>query len=288
MKKSLIFVFSTIYLIIALSCPSYSQKKEIVWLTADFPPYEILSGPFKGKGNIGYMKKKVIESLNEYVHINMVANSKRIFHELKNQDMVSYASALKSKEREKHAIFSVPFLIARPNHVLVRKSKFDKFRPYIRNGHLQLDRLITESDLLLGRSVGRSYGRVIDKILKKQNGHKNIWIFYDDLFKRSIIELIKKNVDYIIGYPSEASYFLKITNKEDYIVPIPVEGTRRYHLGYFAFSKTPWGKSIVKRVNTVLKKHRNSVKFHKNLEFWLDSKGKKRYRSYVKEFYSDK
>ena len=273
---------------INLSSSSFALKKQIIWLTADFPPYEILSGPYKGRGNIGYIKKKVMESLNEYEHLYMVANSKRIFHELKNKDMVAYASALKSKEREKHTIFSIPFLLALPNTAIISKSKFDKLRPYIRDGHLLLDRSITESDLLLGRSVGRAYGGVIDNFFTKYNGHKNISIYYNNLFKAAITELIKKNVDYIIGYPAEVSFFLKISNTKNHIASIPVRGMPDYLLCYFAFPKTQWGKSTVKRVNTVLKKHRNSEKFHKLYEFWLDDMAKETYRNYTKKFYSEK
>lgn len=265
---------------------SFAQKEEIVWLTADFPPYVILGGPYKGMGNIDYMQRLVKNSLKKYKHMTVVANSKRIFHEIKNKDMVAYASALKSKEREKYAIFSVPYLLVLPNAVIVKKSKVKDIKPYMKRGHLFLDRSITHSDLLLGRSVGRAYGGVIDNILKRYNGHKNIHIYYKDLFKKSITELLKNNVDYIIGYPCEATYFTKEFKKEGSIVSIPVEGMPDYLLAYYAVPKTRWGRIVINRINAVLLKHRNSPKFHEYYGFWLDNLGKKLYLKYVKQYYN--
>ncbi len=91
-------------------------------------------------------------------------------------------------------------------------------------------------------------------------------------------------IDYIIGYPCEATFFLKISKRKDVIVSIPVEGMADYIPGYYALPKTTWGKKMVKRVNIVLKKYRDSEEFHKTYEFWLDERSRAFYRKISKSF----
>lgn len=258
--------------------------KEIVWLTADFPPYTIVSGSYKEQGSIDYVHKLVKDELKEYKHIKMVANSKRVFHEIKNRDMVGYPSAIKSKERERYTIFSVPFLLVLPTGVITLKDKLGKFSPFIEKGEFNLKKAVTQSRLILGRSVGRAYGGSIDKIIKQFPDNRNIKIFYKDLFKSSINGLVVGNVDYIVGYPSEAFYFLNKENRIK-IVNIHVKGMPEFLLGYYAFPKTKWGNKIVKRVNKVLLKHRNTEHVLKAFERWMDDHTKKLYRKKAEEFF---
>ncbi len=287
MKKYLIIQLLVISMFIIFAPKSHAQKKELVWLNAHFPPYTILSEPFKGMGNVDYMQKLVIKSLKNYKHISIVANSKRIFHELKIRDMAVYASALKTKEREKYLIYSVPYSLALPNVILIQKSKLNLFKPYINKGVFLLDKAIMNSELKLLVTVGRSYGGEIDEILLKNNGNKNIKVYFNNISRQYIGELFSENVDYIIGYSCEMAYYLKRSKKIRNVVSIPVKGMSRYLVGYFTFPKTKWGEEIVKITNSILKKHRDSKAFHASYEYWLDDSSIKLYRKYVKEFYKN-
>ncbi|MCP4160959.1 MAG: TIGR02285 family protein [Deltaproteobacteria bacterium] len=288
MRKYLIILLLAISVFLIFVSRSLAQKKDMIWLNADLPPYVILNNPYKGQGSIDYMQKLVKDSLIEYKHISMVANSKRVFHELKRRDMIAYASALKTKEREYNVIFSIPYILGFPNAILIQKTKLKYFKTYINNGVFLLDKAIKEKDYKLGISVGRVYGGVIDKILSKYKGNKNIKVYYDNISRKHINELLVGNIDYVIGYPSEMTYFLKKLKKKESVIAIPIKGMPPHLLGYFAFSKTKWGEKIVMKTNIILKKHRNTKVFHDSNEYWLDERSKKLYRKYIKEFYKNK
>ncbi|MCP3926001.1 MAG: TIGR02285 family protein [Desulfobacterales bacterium] len=284
--KRILFIFISIILMFAGN--SQAEKKELIWLKGELPPYVILSGPFKKMGNIDYIQNLVEQSLREYKHISMVANTKRIFFELKKRDMVAFASALKTKEREKNVIYSIPYLLVLPNAILIKKSKLKFFKPYINKGVFSLEKTVKESDFKLGIEAGRAYGSPVDKILMKYKGNKNIKVYYDNISRKFAKNLLKNNIDYTIGYSCEMTYFLKKLKKKENVISVPIKGMHEYLLVYFVFPKTKWGKKVVIKVNTILRKHRNTELFHKSYEYWLDNMGKKIYRKYVKEFYRKK
>ncbi|MCP3924735.1 MAG: TIGR02285 family protein [Desulfobacterales bacterium] len=272
-NKKILYIFISIILLFTEN--SLAKKKEMIWLKAEFPPYIILSGTFKGMGNTDYIQNLVENSLSDYKHISVVANAKRVFYELKRKDKITFAAALKTKEREKNVIYSIPYFLALPNSILIKKSKLKLFKPYINKGVFLLEKALGKSDFKLGVAVDRAYGGPVDNILLKYKGNKNIEVYYENISRTHITELLKNNLDYIIGYSCELTYFLKMNKKNEDIISVPIKDMYNYLLFHFVFPKTKWGEGFVKKVNAILKKHRDTEMFHYSHKKWLNNNSKK-------------
>ncbi len=260
----------------------------ITWLKGNFPPYNISEEPFKNQGMADYMLARVIESLPGNRHKVLDANSKRIFLMLKNKDHIGYPTALKTEERAKSVLFSLPYIITIPNAVITTPGNKILLKRFTDDrGQFLIAKALANDKIFVGLSAGRAYGGSIDQALVEIPNKTNILFAYNDLFGSALRMLLKGSVHYTIGYPVEAVYHLEKSKSQSQLVIIPVKGMPEYILGSFAFPKTAWGRAMVAHTNQILRRHRNSIGFHKVYERWLDKEGIRRYRGLVERFYKD-
>ena len=269
--------------------PIFSHAKDTIsWLMRPFPPVFIDDGPEANKGYGDFLVNLLIDNLDGYNHLFLKSNVARSLMLLKTQEKVCNPAILKRPDRESYIEFSIPAYVLIPNGVIIQKKQLNKFRPYMNNeGLFLLEKAITQSDLKLGISIERAYGGIIDKILMENKNHKNFYINYnkeeDHLYKL----LQAGRIEYTIAYPMEAQYFSKKIENGENTVSLQVEGMPGYYFGYVGAPKNKWGKEIIKKIDAIIEKNRNTTEYHAAYEYWLDENSIKRYRKYVKAIYGD-
>ena len=279
------------FIVAALPSRSGYCGDEINWIYLGFPPVHIEEVPFANKGYGDFVLQLLIDNLEGYEHKRLKCNIARALELLKDQAKVGHPAFLKRSDRDSYVEVSVPAYVLIPNGILVPSHQLSKFQPYINDeGKFLLEKAITKSNLKIGISAERAYGDIIDKILMKHKNHKNIFINYDEAFllKRLLIMMNAGRIDCIIGYPNEGQYYARQPENNLKLNSLPIEGMPDYFLGYIAFPKNKWGKSIVKKINSILKKNRDTTEYKAAYEFWLDENSIKRYRKYVREVYGKK
>ncbi len=265
-----------------------TQNQEISWYRANFPPVTITEGPEAGSGFFDRVTELLIQHMPEYQHNHYEANFRRITAELKNKKQVCCPSLYKTKEREKFISFSIPAMIVLPNVVITKKKLNAELQPYLnKNNRLELGRLLEDKTLRLGISNGRKYSGGIDEVLNQFNGAENIRVRSGvDVFKGLLNMLFYERVDYIIGYPIEANYFLKDQQKLNELqIYFIDENNIDFTVGHVGCPKTEWGEKIINSVNQVLKDHRQTSEYLIFYEHWLNDETIPIYREIVKNYF---
>lgn len=260
---------------------------EIDFYEFDFPPYRIAEGEFIDKGVLDYVRDNFIEEFSDY-QINMyVSNNERALSDMEKKPNVLFSAGLRTREREQVGIFSVPYLLLLPNGIIMNKANYDKILPYLNEiGEVQLERLITDSDLKGGLSLSRVYGGIIDETLNKHRYSENIGLGLDATFEKNFKKVKDGTLDYVLGYPIEAGYFTRKDKglPEDF-VSLNIEGMPEVIMLYSIFSKGDLGEEIMPKLNVFLENIIKQKEFHDNYEYWLDEESIKRYRTYVEEVF---
>ena len=269
MRKKCILIGTAAVFLLLNSLFSYAEDR-ITWTVLDFPPVHIWDGPYAGKGYADFVMQLLVSSLDGYRHEFLKCNMARSVKMFREQEKVAHPAILKKDDRDSYIEFSIPAYVLIPNGVIIPKHQADKLRPYINDdGAFLLEKAIALSDLKVGVSVERAYGGVIDEILMKYKNHKNICVSpYEELLKNLFKMMKIGRIDYIIGYPIEAEYFSKNLGIIENIICLPIEGMPEYFLGYIGLPKNEWGKTAVKKINSVLKSSRNTPEYHAAYEFW--------------------
>ena len=91
--------------------------------------------------------------------------------------------------------------------------------------------------------------------------------------------------DFMISYPSAINYAMKsILLKQAYTF-LKIEGIPAFISGHIACSQTEWGKSVIRDINKVLLKVKNTSDYLEALSYWV--KYNDNFEEYKNYYYND-
>ncbi len=258
---------------------SYAENT-IIWFVNDWPPAQILRGPNKGTGYFDRLERLFEANLQTYSHEYIKANAKRMNEELAMKKNVCVVDDLyNNPHRKSIAIYTLPTLVVFPHFLIVSTKQRHRFG----NTELvSLEKLLQNKNLTLGIAIKRPYGPILDPIIEKHKGAKNIYVRSGKNIAQGFFYMISKNrLDYFIEYSFVYKYEMSMPNrsKEDFsLIPI-AEHQGVILTGGIACPNSKWGRKTVADLNRMLLKIRKTTEYYKILEEWLVPKGKeKEYR----------
>jgi uncharacterized protein (TIGR02285 family) len=247
-----------------LMTSSVWAKDTIHWQTYHIPPISIKMGDDKGKGFVDKMLALIIEQLPEYNHEHPFTSHVRALKNMREGKPVCHPGLFKTKEREGFMYFSQPSLIT-PNLRLVSHKQSDVAKQYA--DVIKLEDYIANNEKDFGLIKGRSYGKALDLILTQLP--KEQLLFFSVQGAEDILRMVSnRRIDLTVAYPFEIGYF---NNQEDNETPLNmsvIKGVKPYAIGYVACSKTPWGKQVIDRINTLLPSLRRSDAYIDAMTYW--------------------
>ncbi|MCD4722619.1 MAG: TIGR02285 family protein [Desulfobacula sp.] len=267
---------STVTAIFFLLCSSSGYASDIVvWAVADRPTSYILEGQDKGRGVVDEVYSIFHENLNDYDHKTKDMNFARILVQMEHGKNLC-ACGFKKPEREKVGYFSIPAIIALPFSVVAKKGRLNEI--YGNTKSISLKNLFENINLEGGVTKKRSYGDItmlIDEYEKKGN------LYVQSSTHNLMKMLIANRLDYAIEIPSFAKYIAKQLRSEEIIESYAIEENKNKVLVAHIFcTKNEWGHAIIKRIDNILRKERNSSGYIEILERWYDEKGRRIIREY--------
>ncbi len=254
---------------IFISFSGYS-KDTITWLVINWPPFMILENN-QVKGQLGMQLTLLQKNLPEYNHKNLTMNWARFWHNVKKGEHYCNTMAYKSAKREKIATFSDRFTIALGNAIIMEKKTLKKFG-FEETQSLSLVKLLKRKDAKGILIKTRSYSAQIDKILEIHENSSNI-VRFPAFKENAILLLLSKRMDYMLEYPSTTRYMRqKVSHKPGNLISMQIEEIEPISYGHIACPKNEWGKQLVGKLNTILKKEKPTLYFRKLIEMIATNK----------------
>lgn len=137
----------------------------------------------------------------------------------------------------------------------MRTERFEKLG---RPKQVSLQRLLESDRGVLATTRGRSYGRILDNILKQFEGADNI-VFLSTIShtESGFAMLSADRIDFLTEYPEDET----TTHNMHNIVPVPLEGIPTMVCGHAACAKTEWGANAIREINKALIKLRPTEEY---------------------------
>lgn len=250
-----------------------ADKELLQWCRYDLPPIQITDGPEAGHGVTDGVITFLQKAMPEYEHREIHANIRRINELLRNGEHLLCPGTGYSPDREAIMVFSIPYTVSRPATALIAKASLPQFKPYLnRKGELQLERILTQSPLVLGIASGRSYGKEVDATLAKLMPRPNIAIrpASNDIMQALAQMMLLGRVDYTLIFPVEMKYVLQQIGKPDAALLLSIEGNNSYGTVHVAAPKNEWGQEKLARINEILRQNRNNPALFHWTYYWYD------------------
>ena len=287
MKKNiyLLAFFLSVALVAQTWAGGNRDDKKIIWLKSNYPPYYITQGPNANKGIADRVEQLLREELVDYEHDSLVANWRRILHEMKSGKNVVCLTFLKTPEREKFIEYSILTSVKPTNGILVRA---DDFR-FKNSTEISFKDLLNRKDIKVGIMHGRAYGKGIDRLLKDKKDSENIVVRTSADGVEGLIKLLTlKRLDAIVCYPHEGIIIAREHGIEDRIKFLKVVEQEPLNFSYTGAPKTEWGRKIIKEINRIYRKHDILRKTSIELEPYLDGNTVKWFRREVERLIEEK
>ncbi len=187
---------------------SIYSKPSITWYKQNIPPFFISEGIFKDKGSGDSLQSFFENKLPEYSHTSIYANTSRSFESAMTAKSFATLGFFETPERKKFLLFSEPFATLSPPKLIFKaenRYKFEKFCTC--SGNIDLEKLITQSNLKLGILDSRFYSSYIYNIIKKYSSNNNIVKTFSINSNTAQIEmLLLDRLDCLIEFPETIEY----------------------------------------------------------------------------------
>lgn len=235
----------------AQSLPTDPNSTLLTWHIFDAPPLMILNGADEGQGIIDGIRQILKSELKEFSHEEMPLPYKRFLLYAKEGLNICTPYLFKTTERQEFLHFSKPLNIFSGLKIIMHKDLYASlgYRP-----SLSLKDLFKTYELRLATNKIRAYSPKIDPIVSE----------YDRLNKVSrhtgsttqVFRLLSTGrADFMIDFSYRVPYWAKELGIEaSAYVSVPIEENPQTVISYAACPKTPWGKQMIAKINTVLER----------------------------------
>lgn len=281
---------AALLLMLGLSAlPGTSQAREtLIWLMRDMPPVTIFSGPDQGQGAIDKLMPLLIARMPQYDHLLMRVNRARGLQMLYEPSFTCDPTLLWTAERAQKIVYSIPTYAVFANGLTVRKDDLARFTPFIADRQIDLKALLASKTAKVGVVAGRSYGAVIDAILR-QFPEEDLAPHYGNDAIGSMLQMQRLGrMQAMISYWPEARYqALQQGIRETELVFLPVKDTPKYQFTHIGCSDTAQGREAMAIINREMRTLREEKLIELYAE-WLDPQRREEYLHDAKTFFTDK
>jgi uncharacterized protein (TIGR02285 family) len=229
-------------------------KPRVRWMTLDFPPLFMVSGPEHGVGD--YAQGVAVSSLGEYDHVLQAVppNFQRIEQEIKTHDDVCFAGFLKTPERERFMAFSQPYVLMLPVQLYV---PYQRPQPPVgAGGQVDLQALLEGKAFSLGILGGRRYGASVEAVIAPFSDSQVVYRRYSKDQLSGLINMMGSHeygLDGILAYASEINYQkAQAGEKSMALRGYPLKGAPPFLFGYFACSASNLGRQVIARIDQAI------------------------------------
>ncbi|KFE44937.1 hypothetical protein IV02_27525 [Pseudomonas syringae] len=280
---------SLLALLTLCALPSSSQGKEtLIWLLRDMPPVTIFSGPQQGQGAIDRLMPLLIARMPEYDHLLMHVNRARGMQMLLDRSSFTCDPMLLwTAERAKNLLFSIPTYAVRSNGLVVRHDDMASFTPFISDNQIDLAALLKSRTIKLGVVAERSYGSVIDRILRDTPANE-LNLHYGNDAIGSLLQMERLGrLQALISYWPEALYQARQQGiVEEELIFLPVKGTPKYQFTHVGCSDSPQGQQAMEIINREMRVLRKTSLIGLYAQ-WLPNGQREEYLQDAKAFFED-
>lgn len=261
--KSISYLFSIASL--TLSLDNLVAKEQMNWSVVHWPPIMMIEGEDVGKGRFDAYLQLMRKHMPQYQHNMQQMNWSRVWQSMQKGLPICNVLSLKTAQREKIAVFSIPHSITLSNRIIMREATFNALgKPTV----LSLTEVMKNRQLKGQIENSRSYTADLDVIIDSNIADSNLTRLTLDPVRMMKMLLVGR-FDYLIEYPYIAHY-LKTKNAQlpAKIKSVEIKEIKPFSVAYLACPKTLWGLQRIADFDKVVKQLQVTDEYKAIVEMW--------------------
>ena len=247
-------------MLLAMPVRSRAEPSAVTWAIYDAPPFMIGSGPDAGNGIFDQIRQLLDAHLPELSAHTLQAPFPRVLASLRDGAELCFIGGVETPERDAYAAFSLPVAMFYPLRIAVHTPERKRFEA---RGPLSLPGLLADPSLRTSFLKNRSLGPRIDEIVQ-QVGSVHTYSEFGEAFRM----LLADRLDYLVEYSSISHFQAARLGEADGIAELPFAEAPEPVFSRVMCPATDWGRSIIAKVNAVLRVERATPAYRRIVEAW--------------------
>ena len=255
-------------LLLFLACTTQA-KTDITWLQLDWPPHQIISGPYAGEGTYDLLSKQLISRLPQFNHNIRLTNLQRMEQAFVQGEtgICTMVGMLYSPERAQNRVYSDAMIVASKMMMVFTNPSLNQ-HPAVTGDTASLAELASDQTLKGAYQPDRQYPAAITELLSLPDTNLIAHNFTSEV---NAIALLKNaRVDYVIDYPERLNYFNQLLQHPLVLHIKNLSGIEKPVTSYIACSKDKAGVAAIDAINAVLPQLWQNDGYLSAMRRWVD------------------
>ncbi|WP_240224758.1 hypothetical protein [Rheinheimera hassiensis] len=260
-------------LLLLLASSAYA-KPQLTWLQTDWPPHQIVSGPFQGQGTFDLLQQQIMAALPQFTHdtrLVSLARLEQIFQQSETGSCV--LGALYSEERAQSRLFSVPMAVGPAVAVGYITGKLTT-HPAMQPEGADIRMLALDKTIRGAFQPNRLYPDVIAALLLHPDNNLSSHAFTSEINAAGL--LAGNRVDYVVEYPERMQYYNQLLPEAAALEHRAIVGANVASVSYITCSTDEVGQAAITAVNKLLPKLWQQAAYVQAMQRWLDDSARRR------------
>ena len=241
-------VASYVLMLLAIPMTLRAEPLAVTWAIYDAPPFMIGSGSDVSNGIFDRIRQLLDAHLPELTARTLQAPFPRVLAALRDGTELCFIGGVETPERDAYAAFSLPVAMFYPLRIAVHTPERKRLEA---RSPLSIARLLADPGLRTSFLKNRSLGPRIDAMVQ-QVGSVHSYSEFGEAFRM----LLADRLDYLIEYSAISHYQAAALGEAGSIGELPFAEAPEPVFSRVMCPATDWGRSIIAKVNAVLRVER--------------------------------
>ncbi len=244
-----------------------SAAPKITWLQTDWPPHQIVSGPFQGQGTFDLLQQQLIAALPQFRHQSRLVSLARVEQLfLQQQPGICAVGTLYSAQRAASRLFSTPMAVG-PALAVVHLATHPGMTQAGADA-LEINPLAQHAGLVGAYQPNRYYPPVVMQAIQQPSSNLTSQTFTSELNAAQLLQTGR--VDYVIEYPERMQYYNSLLSQPVALQHSAIVGADIASVSYVTCTAGKAGEQAIAAIDKALRQLWRSADYQTAMRRWLD------------------
>ncbi|MBU1309627.1 MAG: TIGR02285 family protein [Gammaproteobacteria bacterium] len=260
--------------VLLLLMSSASATPQLTWLQTDWPPHQIVSGPFQGQGTFDLLQQQLTAAMPQFQHRNKLVNLARLEQAFVQQEpALCTLGTLYSEQRAQSRLFSLPMAVGPALAVGYLAGKLDTHPAMQANG-VDMQKLALDKKLRGAYQPNRLYPDSVKSLFGHPQTNLTSHTFTSEVNATAL--LAGNRVDYVVEYPERMQYYNQLLPQATTLEHRAIIGANTASVSYISCSKDETGRAAISALNQLLPLMWQQAEYQQAMQRWLDDSARQR------------
>lgn len=268
-------------LILLFTCASAHASQQLIWLQTDWPPHQIVEGPYQGQGTFDLLQQQLTYLMPEFSHQLRLVSLAKLEQVFTDGEAASCTlGTLFSEQRASNRLFSRPMAVGPAlavGYLAGRLSEHEANQP----DGVVIETLAQDPALTGVYQPNRFYPNAVIKALQQAGNNLSSYSLSGDVNAAAL--LASGRVDYVVEYPERMEYFNKLMPEAVVLEHRAIVHANIASVSHVTCTNDAVGRAAIAAIDQLLPKLWQQQRYIEAMQRWLDDSARRRLSKDIKQ-----